>query len=134
MTFTTWTGGFQQRRGKRNGSLPFLLPLLDALVEGLQDAGVDGGDDVHRGIEVFLGNVCFPCVRKAAVHSGIAVPGHGHGEAEKDLLPFAEALDRVGVPIELTEVCLVHGLSPVGARRSRRHAALQPLAISMMTS
>ena len=37
-----------------SGSFPFLLPLLDALVERLQDAGVDGRDDVHRGVEILL--------------------------------------------------------------------------------
>ena len=54
MRCNTSGNGFQEYRDRGSGSFPFLLPLLDALVERLQDAGVDGCDDVHRGVEILL--------------------------------------------------------------------------------
>jgi hypothetical protein len=88
----------------------FLLrpPCLDPLVEGLENASVDRSDQVHCGIELFFGQSCFPCVRKAPVHSGITVARHCDGQTKKNLLSFTEAFNGMSVTVELPEIRLFH--------------------------
>ena len=84
------------------------LPRLDSLIERFEYACVNGSDDIHRCVEFLFGQSRFPCVRKAPVHSGIAVTRHRHSEPKEHLLPFAEAVDAMGVTIELSEICFFH--------------------------
>ncbi len=60
-----------------------------ANVKGLQNPRVDGRDDVHSAVEICFVNACFPCVRKAALHSRLAVAHHGHGESHQHFFAFA---------------------------------------------
>jgi hypothetical protein len=94
----------------RMSDRPFLgfLPLLDSLIERLKHARIHGGDDVHGGIQFFFGHPRFPCVRKAAIHSGIAEPHRRDREADEHLLALAEALDGMRISVECPKVGFFH--------------------------
>jgi hypothetical protein len=85
------------------------ISLLDPLIERLKHSSVHRRDDIHRRVELFFGHSRFPCVRKAAIDSGIAEPHHRDREADQHLLAFGEALGRMRVPIERSEVSFFHG-------------------------
>jgi hypothetical protein len=80
------------------------LTLFDALIERLQDTRIHRRDDIHGGVQFFLGHSRFPCVRKAPFHSGIAEPHHRHGQADEHLFTVRETFDSVSVTIELAKV------------------------------
>ncbi|HZD40253.1 MAG TPA: hypothetical protein VE131_05990 [Terriglobales bacterium] len=85
-----------------------LIPLLDPLIQRLHHPGVHGGDDVYGGVELFLGHACFPCVRKAALHSGVTKAHHGDRQAHEHFFPVSEALDGMGITVKCSEVGLFH--------------------------
>jgi hypothetical protein len=78
--------------------------LFDSLIQRLEYARIDGSNDVDRGIQFFFGHACFPCIRKAPLHSRIAEPHHRYGQSDKHLLPLAEAFDGMSITIELAKV------------------------------
>ena len=98
----------------RMSDRPFLgfLPLLDSLIERLKHARVHGGDHIDRGIQLFFGHPRFPCVRKAAIHSGIAEPHRRDREADEHLLALAKALDGMRISVECPKVGFCHAVVP----------------------
>jgi hypothetical protein len=79
-------------------------------VERLDDAGIDGGNNIYGTVQIMIGNTGFPCVRKAAFDSRLAVSDHGDGESHKDLFAFGQAGDTVRIAVELPEIGLFgHG-------------------------
>jgi hypothetical protein len=88
-----------------------LVSLFDPLIQRLHHPGVYGGDDVDGGIELFFGHACFPCVRKAALHSRIAEPHHRDGQAHEHFFPVRQALNGVRIAIERSKVGLFQSLS-----------------------
>jgi hypothetical protein len=52
---------------------------LDSLIQRFEYAGIDGCNDVNRSVEFFFRQPGFPCVRKAALRSGIAQAHHRNG-------------------------------------------------------
>jgi len=52
----------------------------------LQNSRVDGGDYVHRRVQLFFRHSRFPRVRKAPIHSRIAEPQHRDGETDEPAL------------------------------------------------
>lgn len=81
-----------------------------ANIEGLENTGVHRRNDVHGAIQVGFGNTCFPCVRKAAFHSGLTVPDHGHRQAHEDFFTLTQIGDGVGIAVKLSKVGpVVHG-------------------------
>jgi hypothetical protein len=83
--------------------------LFDSLIQGLQHSGIYRGDHIHRRIELFFGHPCFPCVRKAPVHSRIAKAHHRYGQTHEHFLTFGQAFDGMGVTIECAKVGSLHG-------------------------
>lgn len=82
-------------------------------MERLQNAGVNRRNDIYSTVQVVLRDTRFPCVRKAAFDSRLAVTHKGHGEAEKHFLALAQAGYRVRVSIKLAEIrAFTHGLLP----------------------
>jgi hypothetical protein len=95
------------------------LALLNPLIQGLEHARIHRGDDIHGGIQFFLGHPAFPCVRKAAFYSWIAEAHHRDGQADEHLFAVGETLDSMGVTIELAKISslqiasLLSALTPV---------------------
>jgi len=58
---------------------------LGADVERLDDTGVHGRNDVHGAVQVFITDSGLPCVRKAALHSMLAVSHQGHRQTHERL-------------------------------------------------
>ena len=83
--------------------------MLDALIQRLQHPCIDRGDHVHRRIEFFFGHACFPCVRKATIHSRIAEPHHCDCEADQHLLALGEAFDGMRIAVEGSKISFLHG-------------------------
>jgi hypothetical protein len=81
-----------------------LAALLDPLVQRLEDSRIYGGNHINRRVQFFFGHPCFPCVRKAPVHSRIAQAHHRYGQAHEHFLTFRQAFDRMGVLIEGSKV------------------------------
>jgi hypothetical protein len=77
---------------------------LDSLIQRLQHTRIHRGNDVDGRVELFFGHPCFPCVRKAALHSRIAKPHHRHSQSDQHLLPFGETGHGVRVSVELAKV------------------------------
>jgi hypothetical protein len=80
-----WERFLEKANYDRQGFNPTVSPLgfislLNPLIQRLQNPRVDRGDHVHRRIQLFFGHTCFPCVRKAAIHSRIAEPHHCDGK------------------------------------------------------
>jgi hypothetical protein len=82
----------------------FFIPLLDSLIQRFEHPGVNGGYDIHCGIQFFFGHSRFPCVRKAAIHSRIAKAHHRDGESDKHLFSFSETFDRMCFAVEGSKV------------------------------
>ncbi len=83
-----------------------------ANVEGLQNPCIDGRDDVHGTVEIGFVNARFPCVRKASLHSRLAIAHHGNGEAHQHLFALGEVVDGVCIAIELAKISpIAHVLS-----------------------
>jgi hypothetical protein len=79
-------------------------------VQGLNNAGIDGGNDVHASVQVCLRNTGCPCVRKASLYSRLTVAYKGNGQSNKDLLALAQVSYRMRIPIKLAEIrALTHG-------------------------
>jgi len=87
------------------------LTLFDALIERLQDTRIHRGDDIHGGVQFFVGHSRFPCIRKAPFHSRIAEPHHRHGKTDEHLLAFGKTLNSMGVTIELAKVSFLQNAS-----------------------
>jgi hypothetical protein len=83
------------------------IPLLDPLIERLQNSRIDSGDHIHRRVQFFFGHSRFPCVRKAPFHSRIAEPHHRDGQTHEHFLALAETGHGVRVSVELTKVGLI---------------------------
>ena len=83
-----------------------LVPLLDPLIQRLQNSRVHCGNDIYRRIEFFFSHSRFPCVRKAPLHSRIAEPHHRDRQTNQHLLALGEASDGMSVTVEGTEICL----------------------------
>ena len=66
--------------------LSCLGPLLDPLIERLQNPRIHRGDHIDGGIQLFLRHPRFPCVRKAPIHSRIAQPHHRDRQSHQHLL------------------------------------------------
>jgi hypothetical protein len=82
-----------------------LNPLLNALIQRLQNSRIHRSNHVHRRVEFFFRHSRFPCVRKAPIHSRIAEPHHRDGETDEHLLALGEALDGMSIAIESSEIC-----------------------------
>ena len=87
------------------------ISLLDPLIQRLQYSRIYGGDHVYRGVQLFFGHPCFPCVRKAPIHSWIAQPHHRDGESDEHLLALGEAFDGMGVSVKSSKIGFLHGYS-----------------------
>jgi hypothetical protein len=94
------------------GDFLALASLLDPLIQRLQHTRIHGGNHINSRIELFFGHPCFPCVRKATVHSGIAKAHHRDGQTDEHLFPFGETLDGVSVTIESSKIGFLQGLAP----------------------
>jgi hypothetical protein len=92
------------------------VPLLDPLIERLQHTRIDRDNDIHRRIELFFGHPCFPCVRKAALHSGIAQAHHGDGKSDEHLFAVRQTRHRMGITIERPKIGFPHVLGPLDMR------------------
>jgi len=106
------------------------LALLDSLVKRLKNSRVNSRDHVDSSIEFFFRHARFPCVRKAAFHSWIAEPHHRHREPYEHLFTLAQTRHRVGIPVESTEIGLIHLVTPVIARWAQHAAPLQVTELS----
>ena len=87
------------------------LPLrsgLYPLIQRLQHPGVHRSNDVYGGVQLLLGHPCLPCVRKAALDSGVAKSHHRDRQTDEHLLPLGEALNGMGISIERSEISLFH--------------------------
>jgi hypothetical protein len=84
------------------------VSLFNPLIERLQHSGTHGRNHVHSRIQLFLGHPCFPCVRKAPVHSRIAQPHHRYGQAHEHFLTFRQAFDGMSVTVESSEISFLH--------------------------
>jgi len=103
------------------------ISLLDPLIQRLQNSSIDRGDHVHRRVQLFFGHTCFPCVRKAAIHSRIAEPHHCDCQSDEHLLAACEALDSVRVAVEGSKVGFFHLIaSQTEGRRMLRPADPKP--------
>jgi hypothetical protein len=87
------------------------LALLDSLIERLQDTRIHRGDDIHGGVQFFVGHSRFPCIRKAPFHSRIAEAHHRHGQANQHLFSIRKTFDGMSVTIELAKVSFFQGVS-----------------------
>ena len=92
------------------------MPLLDPLIERLQNPRVNCSDHIHRRIELFFGHPCFPCGRKAALHSGIAQAHHGDGKSDEHLFAVRQTRHRMGITIERPKIGFPHVLGPLDMR------------------
>ena len=99
-------------------SLLSFISLLNSLIERLKHACIDSGDYVHGRIQFFFGHPSFPCVRKAAIHSGIAEPHGRDREADKHLLALGEALDGMRISVECPKVGFFHIMLLLNGGRS----------------
>ena len=81
-----------------------LVPLLDALIQRLQHPGIDRGNHIDCGVQLFLRHPRFPCVRKAPIHSWIAEAHHRDGETDEHLFPLGETFDGKGVAVKSSEI------------------------------
>jgi hypothetical protein len=93
-----------------------LASLLDALIEGLQHPCIDCGDHIHSRVQLFFRHACFPCIRKAPIHSRIAEPHHCDREADQHLLALSEAFDGVRIAVECPKIGFFHVIAPVRER------------------
>jgi len=81
-----------------------------ANVQGLNNAGIDGGNDVHASVQVCLRNTGGPCVRKASLYSRLTVTYESNRQSNKYLLALAQIGYRMRIPIKLAEIrALTHG-------------------------
>jgi hypothetical protein len=85
-----------------------LVPLLNPLIQRLQHTGIHRGDHVRRSIQFFFGHPCFPCVRKAALHSRIAKAHHRDGESHEHFLTLRQAIDGMCIAVESSEIGFLH--------------------------
>jgi hypothetical protein len=70
------------------GTLAFELGF-GADVERLKNPCINGCDHIHSAVEIGVVNTCFPCVRKAAFYSRLAVTNHGDGKTHEYLFALA---------------------------------------------
>jgi hypothetical protein len=105
------------------------LPLLDSLIKRLQNSSVHRCDHIHGSVKFFFGHARFPCIRKAAFHSGIAKPQHRHGQSHQHLFALAETGYCVRLPIERPEISFIHLVTPVIAKWAQHAAPLPMLRI-----
>src|SRR5207247_10457879 len=82
------------------------------LIRRLQPARIRGGEHIDCCIEFSFRHPRFPCVRKAALHSGIAEPHRRHRQTDEHLLAFGEAFDGMRVTIKSSEIRFLQGLTP----------------------
>ena len=102
-----------------------LIPLLDALIQRLQNSNVNRGDYVHCGVQLFLRHPRFPCVRKATVDSRIAEPHHRDGKTDQHLLAFSKTLDPVSLESDTSANAAARfSRSPLGPLVRRPYAKL----------
>jgi hypothetical protein len=94
----------------------FFASLLNALIEGLQHPCIDCGDHIHSRVQLFFRHACFPCIRKAPIHSRIAEPHHCDREADQHLLALSEAFDGVRIAVECPKIGFFHVIAPVRER------------------
>jgi hypothetical protein len=67
-------------------ALLWFISLFDPLIQGLQHPCIHSGNHINRSVQFFFGHPCFPCVRKAPVHSRIAQPHHRYCQAHEHFL------------------------------------------------
>jgi hypothetical protein len=70
----------------------------------LEHSGVDGRNHINRGVQLLFGHPCFPCIRKAPVHSRIAKAHHRDSEAHEHFLTLGETFDGMRVAIKSSEI------------------------------
>ncbi len=73
-------------------------------VERLDNTSINCGDHINCGVEVFLTHASFPCIRKAAFHSRLAIPHHGDREPHQHFLTLAEVGRAMGIAIKLAKI------------------------------
>jgi hypothetical protein len=82
--------------------------LLYPLIQRFHDARVDGGNDIYGGIQFFLGQSRFPCVRKAPGCSRLAVARHRDGKPDKNSLSLIYRNDAMRITVKFAKVGLFH--------------------------
>ena len=82
----------------------------------LNHAGVHGGDEIDRGVEVFTRHSGFQRPLDATLRSRLAAATHHHREADERLLAIGQALDRMGIAIEGSKICFSHYQRSLGVR------------------
>lgn len=85
-----------------------LISLLDPLIKRLEHSRVHRRDHIHRGIQFLLRHPRFPCVRKAALDSGIAQPHHRNRQSHEHLLAIGQTFHGMSVFVECSEVGFLH--------------------------
>jgi hypothetical protein len=73
-------------------------------MQRLQHTRIYGGNHIDRRVQFFFSHPRFPCVRKAAVHSGITEPHHRDRETDKHFFALGKTFDGVCVAVESSEV------------------------------
>jgi hypothetical protein len=73
-------------------------------VERLQDPCIDSCDHIHGTVQIGFVNTCFPCVHKAALHSGLTIAHHGDSKAYEYLFAFTQIVNSVSITVKLPEI------------------------------
>jgi hypothetical protein len=91
------------------------LPLLNPLIQGLENSRIHRSDDIHRRVQFFLRHPCFPCVRKASFYSRVAQSHHRNGQADEHLFTVGQTFDAVSVTVEGAKISSLAGhlVSPI---------------------
>jgi hypothetical protein len=75
-----------------------------ANVERLHNPGIHRCNDIHGTVQIVFTDAGFPCVRKTAFHSRLAIAHYGDGESHEHFFAFAQITYGVGIAVELTEI------------------------------
>ena len=81
-------------------------------------AGIDGGDDVHEGIEHVVADAGRPRLLDAVPGADLAAPGHGHGQPDEVLLPIGQQRRVVGVSQISDDLCVIVGHARISSKSS----------------
>lgn len=107
------------RRRFTAGSLTLPIVVLafelgfGADVERLNNPCIDGCDDIHSTVEIGFVNACFPCIRKAALYSRLAIAHHGNGKTHEYLFALAKIFDGVSIAIKLSKISPLAHMIPL---------------------
>jgi hypothetical protein len=73
-------------------------------VERLKNPRIDGCNHIHGAVQIDFVNTRFPCVRKAAFHSRLAIAHHGDGKTHEYLFAFAQIFNGVSIAVKPPEI------------------------------